>query len=331
MSEPEIIRIGENGPRFTRMGMGCWPAGGHGWGKVDDDDSIKAIRHAFERGVNFFDTADCYGLGKSERVLRQALGGNLGSLFVASKGGVRWDERGRVWNDSSPAYLRTAVEASLRRLGIERIPLYYLHKPDGRTPIPEIMGALSRFRAEGIIGEIGIANFSAAQAAEALESAPVRAIQVRFNLMQRERGIELASLCRHSGILLVSWGSLADGLLAGKVNRDSTFGEDDHRSASPFFKGGKFQENLQRVEALRTISDRRGVPLSQLALRWVMDTFPWACPLFGAKTAAQVEENLGAGGWKLSAEEMILIDEYSGWVPGRCSTGSTFRRLEEGK
>jgi aryl-alcohol dehydrogenase-like predicted oxidoreductase len=324
MSGREIIRFGEDGPRFTRMGMGCWAVGGHGWGKVDDDDSIKAIRHAFERGVNFFDTADCYGLGKSERVLRQALGGNLGSLFIATKGGVRWDDRGRVWNDSSPAYLRTAVEASLRRLGIERIPLYYLHKPDGRTPIPEIMGALSRFRAEGMIGEIGIANFAAAQAeaaVEALDSTPVRAIQVRFNLMQRERGMELASLCRRSGALLVSWGSLADGLLTGKFNRDSTFGADDHRSASPFFKGGEFEGNLQRVEALRTIANRRRVSLGQLALRWVMDAFPWACPLFGAKTAAQVEENLGAEGWKLSDEEMTRIDEYSGWHRGNGPAG----------
>jgi aryl-alcohol dehydrogenase-like predicted oxidoreductase len=126
MSALDLIRTGEDGPQFTRIGMGCWAVGGHGWGKVNDDDSIKAVRHAFERGVTFFDTADCYGFGKSERVLRQALGKNLKSLFVASKGGVRWDEQLRVWNDSSPAYLRTAVEESLRRLGIERVPLYYL-------------------------------------------------------------------------------------------------------------------------------------------------------------------------------------------------------------
>jgi aryl-alcohol dehydrogenase-like predicted oxidoreductase len=312
MIGPESIRIGEGGPRCTRMGMGCWAVGGHGWGKVDDDDSIRAIRRAFERGVNFFDTADCYGLGKSEKILRQALGRNIGSLLVASKGGVRWDDQGRVWNDSSPAYLRSAVEASLRRLGIERIPLYYLHKLDGRTPIPEIMGALSRFRAEGIIGEIGIANFTAAQAEEALGLAPVRAIQVRFNLMQRERGMELASLCRRSGALLVSWGSLADGLLTGKFHSGSTFGEDDHRGSLPSFQGEEFLENLRRVEALQAIARKRGVSLSQLALRWVMDIFPWACPLFGAKTADQVEENLGAEGWKLSREEMARIDEFSG-------------------
>ena len=312
MTGLETVRMGEDGPRFTRMGMGCWAVGGHGWGKVDDDESIGAIRRALERGIDFFDTADCYGLGKSERVLRRALGERLGSLFVASKGGVRWDDRGRVWNDSSPEYLRAALEASLRRLGLERIPLYYIHKPDGRTPVPEILGALSRFREEGKIGEIGIANFSAEQAAEAVASAPVRAIQVRFNLLERERGVELASLCRRKGILLVAWGSLADGLLTGKFDAGSTFGEDDHRSVSPLFTGGEFRENLRRVEALRAIAVRRGVSPGQLALRWVLDSYPWACPLFGAKTAVQVEENLGAAGWELSAEEMALIDECSG-------------------
>jgi len=313
MSALELIQIGESGPQFTRIGMGCWAVGGHGWGKVNDDDSINAVRHAFERGVTFFDTADCYGFGKSEKVLRQALGRNLKSLFVASKGGVRWDDHGRVWNDSSPAYLRTAIEASLQRLGIERIPLYYLHKPDDMTPIPEMMGALLRLRGEGKIGEIGIANFSVSQAEEALEVAPVRAVQVRFNLLERERGVELASLCHRRGVLLVAWGALADGLLTGKFNHLSTFGEDDHRNSLPWFKGEKFLKKLQFVAALRTVAQRRGVSLSQLAVRWVMDTFIWACPLFGAKNPAQVEENLGADGWKLSPEEMIRIDEFSGW------------------
>ncbi|MBU2538836.1 MAG: aldo/keto reductase [Proteobacteria bacterium] len=314
MNNLELIELGAGGPRFTRMGMGCWAIGGHGWGTVNDDDSIKAIRHAYERGLTFFDTADCYGLGKSERILRQSLGDNLKSLFVATKGGVRWDESGRVWNDSSPAYLRTAVEASLQRLGLERIPLYYLHKLDGRTSVSEIMNAFVRLREEGKIGEIGVANFSVAQLEEALKVAPVRVVQDRFNLLQRDRGLEFADICRNSGVLLVGWGALADGLLTGKFDRWSTFGEDDHRSRLPAFAGKNFSEALQRVLDLQTVAQRRGVSLSQLALRWVMDIFPWTCPLFGAKTVSQVEENIGADGWKLTSEEMVLIDEFSGWL-----------------
>jgi len=312
----ETVRMGEGGPRLTRVGMGCWAVGGHGWGKVDDGDSIAAIRRAFERGVTFFDTADCYGLGKSERILRKALGRDLAGLFLASKGGVRWDDSGRVWNDSSPAYLRAALEASLRRLGLERIPLYYIHKPDGTTPVPEIAGALSRFREEGLIGEIGVANFTAAQAEEAAAAAPVRAVQVRYNLLEREQGEALASLCRRAGALLVTWGSLADGLLTGKYREGAAFGPDDHRSALPLFRGERFREGLRVVEALRPIAARRGVTPGQLALRWVMDSHPRACPLFGAKTAGQVEENLGAAGWALTAEEMAAIDECTGRFRG---------------
>jgi aryl-alcohol dehydrogenase-like predicted oxidoreductase len=311
MNYTDFIDLYRGGPRFSRIGMGCWAIGGHGWGIVNDNDSIKAIRHAHERGVTFFDTADCYGFGKSEIMLQQALGKKLKSLFVASKGGVRWDESGRVWNDSSPAYLRSAVEASLQRLGLEQIPLYYLHKTDGKTPVPVIMNTLEMLREEGKIGEIGVANFSATQLIEALKVAPVRVVQVKFNLLDRDRGIELASLCQKYGILLVTWGALADGLLTGKFDRWSSFGADDHRSRLPVFAGEQFLETLQQVSGLQTVAQRRGVTLSQLALRWIMDTFPWACPLFGAKTVAQVEENIGSTGWKLTSREMALIDEFS--------------------
>jgi len=313
MNKLELIRLSTDGPFFTRIGMGCWAVGGHGWGTVNDHDSIKAIRHAYERGVTFFDTADCYGLGKSERILCEALGDNLKTVFVASKGGVRWDESGRVWNDSSPAYLRVALEASLQRMKLERIPLYYLHKPDNETPISETMGVLARLREEGKIGEIGVANFTLNQLEEALKTAPVRVAQNRFNLLQREQGLQLAELCQKRGVFLVTWGALADGLLTGKFDRFSTFAEDDHRSRLPAFRGDAFQANLKIIDKLRTVAKNRGVLLSQLALRWVMDRYDWTCPLFGAKTVQQVEENLGAAGWKLTDEDMSQIDEYAGW------------------
>lgn len=311
MMDFDLIRFSENGAQVTRLGMGCWAAGGHGWGEVNDRESIAAIRYAYDRGVTFFDTADVYGLGKSESILRQALGKSLNSVFVASKGGVRWDKSGNVWNDSSPEYLQRAVEASLQRLGVERIPLYYLHKHDHKTLLPETIGALLRLREQGKIGEIGVSNLSPSQVAKALAVAPIQAVQVRFSLLERARGEELASLCRRHGVKLVAWGALADGLLTGKFNRGSTFREDDHRSRLPDFQGKRFVENLRTVEILRKIADRRNVSLSQLALRWVLDKYDWACSLFGAKTAAQVEDNLGATGWHLSQEEMVAIDVFS--------------------
>jgi len=308
----ESIAFSEKGPRVSRMGMGCWAVGGHGWGKIDDAESIAAIRHAFDRGVTFFDTADTYGLGKSETMLREALGKGLRSVLVASKGGVRWDESGRVWNDASPEYLEQAIDASLRRLGLERIPLYYIHKLDGKTPIPEIIGCLSRLGKRGKIGEIGVSHFSVAQLEEALSIAPIRAVQVRLNLLERESGDEWTSMCKTHDIKLVTWGALADGLLTGKFQAETSFGVDDHRSRLPDFQGERFIENLRRIEALKPIARERGVSLSHLALRWIMDKYPWTCPLFGAKTAAQVEENLGADGWHLTQEEIDAIERVCG-------------------
>lgn len=311
MIEFDHFHLNDEYPQVTKLGMGCWAAGGHGWGKVNDCDSIAAIRHAFERGVTFFDTADCYGLGKSESVLYQALGSNLKSLCVASKGGVRWDSPGNVWNDSSPEYLRSALEASLQRLGLEKIPLYYLHKHDNKTPIDETMEGLMRLRDEGKIGEIGVANFSVSQLVEALKVASIKAIQVRYNILYRDRGVEFSELCQRHGIQLVAWGALADGLLTGKFNLATTFAEDDHRSRMPAFSGVEFSKNLECVRDLAKFSQERGVSLNQLALRWVMDSNKWSSPLFGAKTALQVEQNLKASGWKLCQEEIDLLKKYS--------------------
>ena len=317
-----MVRFGPGGPQISRLGMGCWAIGGHGWGEVKESESIAAIRFAFEQGINFFDTADVYGLGKSEEILRLALGAHLKSVFLASKGGVRWDETGKVWNDSSCGYLKKAVESSLRRLNIEKIPLYYIHKPDNKTSISEIIETLSKLKEDGKIGHIGVSNFSASQLEKALEVAPISAIQVRVNLLQRKRGEEISRICRKKNIKLVAWGALADGLLTGKFQKEDAFDQNDHRSRSPDFQGERFLKNLEIIEKLKSIAKERNVSMSQLALRWVMDKYHFACPLFGAKTASQVEENIGATGWQLTSEELSAIDKlcfagsYQGKVAG---------------
>jgi aryl-alcohol dehydrogenase-like predicted oxidoreductase len=311
MKDIEYINCSGADNRISRIGLGCWAAGGHGWGKVKDEDSINAIRKAFEIGINFFDTADCYGFGKSEKILRTALQNNLKKTFVCSKGGVRWNKAGDVWSDSSPGYIRNAVENSLQRLGIEQIPLYYLHKIDKKTPLIETMIELSVLRREGKIGQIGVANLNANQLEIALTVTPICAVQVQFNLLNRSKGEALSRLCKQHNIKLVAWGAIADGLLSGKFDRRTTFGNDDHRSRHPEFQGARFLENLERVKYFRSIADSHNVSLAQLALRWVMDKYEWACPLFGAKTANQVEENIGAFGWRLSNKEILQLDMLS--------------------
>ncbi len=308
MSILERMHLGRPGLYISRLGMGCWAIGGHGWGKVRDEDSIRAIRCSLDNGVTFFDTADAYGLGKSETLLAKVLGSSITQVVIASKGGVRWNESGNIWSDISPAYLRLAIENSLRRLKLDCIPLYYIHKPDGVTPIQESVAALERMREEGKIGAIGVANFSADQLLLALQVAPVAAVQVRLNIFDRDASKELLGICRDHGITLVAWGALADGLLTGKFTANTKFSDDDHRSSIPQFKEDAFLRYNRCLKSLEQLAVNRGRKVGQLALRWVLDFEPFTCSLFGAKTDIQVMDNLGADGWSLTQEELSTID-----------------------
>lgn len=311
MSALEKMRLGDTGTDITRLGMGCWAIGGHGWGNVKNEDSILAIRCALEKGVTFFDTADVYGLGKSETLLAEVLGSSRDQVVIASKGGVRWNESGSVWIDISPSYLRQAAENSLRRLKLDCIPLYYIHKPDGVTHIEESVAALERLREEGKIGAIGVANFTADQLSQALQVAPISAVQVRFNIFDREKLTSVLNTCREHQITLVAWGALADGLLTGKFKTATAFSDDDHRSKMTEFDNDNFSRYAECVELLEQLAASMGHRLSHLALRWVLDFAPFACSLFGAKTDSQVKENLGADGWKLTKDTLEMIDSIT--------------------
>jgi aryl-alcohol dehydrogenase-like predicted oxidoreductase len=308
MSLLETMRLGHEGPNISRLGMGCWAVGGHGWGMVKDEDSIRAIRFALENGVTFFDTADAYGLGKSETLLADVLGPSRKDVVIASKGGVRLNESCIAWPDISPTYLRQAVENSLQRLKLDCIPLYYIHKPDGKTPIQESVAALSRMREEGKIGAIGVANFSADQLIKALQVAPIAAVQSRFNLFDRDASQKLLSICTKHSITLVAWGALADGLLTGKFTAGTKFSDDDHRGRMPEFTGDALSKYVISIEPLKQLAGSIGRTVGQLALRWVLDFSPMICSLFGAKTDVQVKENLGANGWRLTKDHYAFID-----------------------
>jgi aryl-alcohol dehydrogenase-like predicted oxidoreductase len=220
VSAQETTRLGGLGPAVSRLGLGCWAFGGHGWGRVDDSESIEAIRFALDAGCNLYDTADVYGFGHSETLLRRALGGKRRSVVIATKGGVRWEPSGRTWRETSGSYLRHAVEASLQRLSLESIPLYYVHWPDQRTPIEETIAALCDLQKEGKVLSIGVSNFNEAQLGEALTCARVAAVQVQYSLFERSAASAVESLCRAHDITMVGWGSLADGLLTGKFRAE---------------------------------------------------------------------------------------------------------------
>jgi aryl-alcohol dehydrogenase-like predicted oxidoreductase len=229
-------------------------------------------------------------------------------VTITSKFGVRWDEAGKTLKDASPAYARQAVEASLRRLKLERIPLYFLHWPDGTTPIAEIVGCLSDLRNEGKIGAIGVSNVTPEQLDEAAATAGIAAVQVRFSLIHRAKALALREVAGRRGISIWSWGGLGEGLLTGKFDSTSTFGEDDRRSYYPEFRGRWLTENLALAERIVELGAQLDRSPAQVALRWLLDTPGIGGSLFGAKNPDQVRDNVGTLGWSLPEEAYADLD-----------------------
>ena len=304
----EQVRLPGTELNVSRVAMGGCPLGGYGWGHVDDGEAVAAVRRADELGINFFDTADIYGLGRSEELLSHALGNRRHYVIIASKFGVRRTADGPTVKDISPAYLREALEASLRRLRLDCLPLYYVHWPDGRTPVEEAIAELGRCRAAGKIRAIGVSNFSAEQLKRASRVASIQAIQVGYSLVNRVAAETLLNVSRALNVPLITWGSLAQGLLTGKFDAKSRFGSDDRRSRYENFQGEKLRDNLRVVQRVRTLANELGKTPAQVSIRWLLDTPGVGCVLFGAKTPQQVEENVVAGGtWQLSPGDYRLL------------------------
>lgn len=302
----EKTRLGTSDLFVSRLGLGGCPLGGHGWGDVNDSNSVDAVRAALDSGINFFDTADVYGLGHSEKLLSRALGNERHEAIIATKFGVRWDEKNNFGKDISTQYLREALEASLQRLRVDCIPLYYVHWPDGKTPVEEAVEELERCRQQGKVRAIGVSNFSSAQIRQAHTIAEIASVQTQFSLVDTE-ATSLEPALRETGASLVTWGSLAQGMLTGKYDANSHFGTDDRRCRYDNFQGEKFSRNLRTVELVKQIATRLGKTPAQVAIRWLLDTPIVSCVLFGAKTPAQVHDNAGASDWSLTGEDYLQL------------------------
>lgn len=275
---------------MSRIGFGCWPIGGHGWGRTDDAASVAAVAAALDAGINFFDTADVYGFGHSEELLARALGAHRRHVVVASKFGVRWDASSTTWRDTSPQWLDRALDASLRRLRLDSIPLYQVHWDDGVTPLEAVIERLCRHREAGKVQEIGICNAQPRQIARIAAAARVVSMQTGYNAVDRGAEDGVFGACRDADIDVVTHSSLAQGLCSGKYGSGATFGADDVRSRSPYFNGG-YAANMAVVSRMRRVGARYGRTPAQVALGWVLGAGQVASALVGIKTAEQVREN----------------------------------------
>lgn len=289
------------GRGLSQLCFGCEPLGGTDWGTVDIAEIGRAIDRALELGIDFFDTADVYGLGLSEERLSQALGQRRHDVVIATKGGVSWNRpspsvRARVTYDSSPKYLRTAVDNSLRRLRLDVLPIYYIHWPDPKTPIETTFSALEKLRAEGKIRSLGCSNYSADMVARACQAATVEYVQLPINVLEGAPGPDMMEVCARHRLHIVAYNVLAQGLLTGKYTESSRFPPDDRRSRLPLFQGQRYRDALARVAQIREEAISEKLTAAQYAIRWILRQPGVASAIVGIKSVQQLDENaVGAG------------------------------------
>ncbi len=310
----EYAELADTGLSLSRIGFGCWTISGHGWGPVDDADSIAAIHRALDLGVTFFDTADVYGLGHSEEILAAGLGERRKDVVIATKFGLNWDSQGTISRDISPTRVVEALEGSLRRLRLDCLPLFQIHWPDGETPIGETVDALQRCQQAGKVRHIGCCNFPLELIQEARRSGNIVSIQAAYNLLEKEIEASLLPYCEESGMAVLPYSPLAQGLLSGKYGTDSRFGDDDIRSRSRYFQPDRSGATRQVVQRLAQIAERHGKTPAQVALRWVLDRAGVTSAITGIRTVSQIEENVGATDWRLSPEDRESLT--AAWSPG---------------
>ena len=304
----EHTTLGRGGPRISRIGFGCATIGGHDYGAVRDETSVAAILRALDLGINFFDVADVYGLGRAETVLGSALKGRLDNVVIATKVGVRWDAAGQTTRDLSAAWMERALRDSLRRLGTDHIPLYQVHWPDGQRSVTEVMERMLAFRHAGHIGDIGCCNFSAAQVAEAATVVPLASLQLPLSLVEREHRALAASAAAAYGVSVLTYNVLGRGLLTGKYTRESTFTGTDTRARSDLFRGPLLEEGLQAAARLAEVAARHGRTPSEAAVRWVLQQEGVGVALTGIKSPEQAESNAAAAEWSLDADDLRYLE-----------------------
>lgn len=311
-------RLGRTDMAITRVGFGAWAIGGadwaFAWGSQDDRDSVAAIRHAVERGINWIDTAAIYGLGHSEEVVRQALAGLPATQrpYVFTKCGLVWDEANRVAAPSkagAAASLRREVEASLKRLGVERIDLYQMHWPADDVPLEDYWRTLLDLKAEGKVRAVGLSNHSAQQLEAAERLGHVDTLQPPFSAIRRDVAAAELPWCDAHDTGVIVYSPMQAGLLSGRfsVERAQSLPKDDWRSRSAEFTGDKLARNLKLAEALKPVAERHSTSVAAVAVAWTLAWPGVTAAIVGARSPQQVDGWLDAATIELTAKDMAEV------------------------
>ncbi|MEM9413661.1 MAG: aldo/keto reductase [Planctomycetota bacterium] len=312
----QFRELGSSGIKVSTVAMGCWPIAGMTSLNVNTEDSLKTLYAAFDSGINFFDTAHCYGLdGGSEKLVGKLMEGRQDQVVVATKCGVHWDGQGEKVVDGSASRIRWECEESLRRLKIESIDLMYLHRPDPSTPINESAAALRELQVAGKVKAVGLSNASLHEIQKFHSVCPLVAIQPPFNFLQPQTIEPIRPWCMQNDVSVVNYWPLMKGLLAGKIRRNYQFDPADKRLTYPIFQGDCFESAQVVLDRLEPIAESLSISISQLVIAWTIGQACITSTLCGAKRDWQIQETARAMSVQLDDDVIQVMDriaaEYS--------------------
>ena len=297
--------------KISNIGLGTNAVGGHNLFKnLNEVEGKNFVREAIHQGVTFIDTADGYGKGRSEELVGEVIKEFPRDQFVvATKGGNQWLEDGTVLKNNTPAYLRSALEKSLKRLQMDYVDLYYIHFPDGVTPLSEAVGELSKLKGEGKLRAIGVSNLNLEQLKEANKTNEVSAFQISYSMLNREIERDILPYCIENEISVIPYGPLAFGILGGNYTKDLELDAGDWRNNVPLFQKGVYEKNIEKVEELKQIAATKGITMANLASAWLLAQKGVDSIIPGGKKSEQVKENVKASEIQLTIQDLADIHQ----------------------